>query len=169
MAILRKTFSSVGGFAVNESTIIDDLRNITSANTIELKNSNFSDASRKEYIMRGSNTSILSLDAGNTYITLPSSTINFITSRVIGVNASGTAYLSKKIESIVTVTAAGDVQSISYLTTTLSDTVPSGQTWTIAEYDSGVNNVYSFSVSRSGTSDTVKWLANVDVTSILWT
>lgn len=169
MAILKKTFSSAGGFAVDETTIIDNLRNISAANTIEVKNSNFSDLSRKEYIMRGVNSSILSLDNSSTYITLPSNTINFITGKIIGVNATGGSHYSVKIESTVLVTSAGDVQSISELTTILKDSVPSGQTWTVASYDSGANNLFSYNVSRSGTTDAVKWLSHVDVTSILWT
>jgi len=169
MAIQKRTFSSVGGFAVNENTIIDDLRNITSANTIELKNTNFSDLSRKEYIMRGTNTTILSIDNSSAYIPLPSSTINFITGKVIGVNQNGTSHYSIKIESTALVTTAGDVQVLSELLTTIKDSVPSTQTWTVASYDSGTNNFFSYNVSRSGTTDAVKWIAHVDVTSILWT
>ena len=53
MAITKKTYNSVGGFAVNETTVINELRDIKNINTLEIQNSNFIDASKKDYILKG--------------------------------------------------------------------------------------------------------------------
>ena len=97
MAITKKTYNSVGGFAVNETTVINELRDIKNINTLEIQNSNFIDASKKDYILKGSNTAVLALDNSNTLISLPSNTINFITGHIIAVNTSGGGHLSVKI------------------------------------------------------------------------
>jgi len=168
MAINKQKFNSVGGFAVNETTIVNELRDIQNINTLEIKNSNFIDGSKKDYIVRGSNVSILSLDNSSTLISLPSNTINFITGYVVGVNASGGGHLSAKIESTASCGGAGDVQVLSELITTIKDSVPSGETWSITSYDSGAANKFSYSVSRSGTVVAVKWIGYVQVISVLW-
>lgn len=168
MPISKKSFSSSGGFAVNETTIIDDTRNVSAVNTLEIKNNNFSDATRKEYILKGTNTSILSLNNATSYINLSSNTINFITAKIIGVNNSGNTHYSLKIESVASCDSSGDVLVLSELRTIIEDSVPLEQTWAVSFYDSATINLFSYSVSRSGTTDTVKWIAHVDVVSVLW-
>lgn len=169
MAITKKTYNSVGGFAVNETTVINELRDIKNINSLQIQNSNFVDGSKIDYILKGSNTSILSLDNSNTLITLPSNTVNFITGHVVGVNASGGGHLSLKIESTVTCDSSGDVQILSELITTIKDSVPSGETWSVTSYDTGAANKFSYSVVRAGTIVAIKWIAYVEVVSVLWT
>ena len=169
MAITKKTYNSVGGFAVNETTVINELRDIKNINTLEIQNSNYIDASKKDYILKGSNTAVLALDNSNTLINLPSNTINFITGHIIAVNASGGGHLSVKIESTATCGSSGDVQVLSELITTIKDSVPSGETWTVNSYDSGAANKFSYSAVRGGTIVAIKWIAYVEVVSVLWT
>lgn len=168
MAVIKKTYSSVGGFAVNETAVINELRDVKNVNTLEIKNSNYSDASKKDYILKGTNTSILSLDNSNTLIDLPSNTINFITAHIVAVNASGGGHLSVKIESAATCNASGDVQVLSELITTIKDSVPSGETWSVTSYDSGAANKFSYSAVRGGTIVAIKWIAHVEVMSVSW-
>jgi hypothetical protein len=169
MATNLKQFDSVGGFSVDKTTLIDQNLNISNVNTLELKNSEFVDSHRTNYILRGLNTSILSLDNVESQIILPSETINFITGHIIATNTTGGGHYSLKIESTVTCNETGNVQLLSSLTTIIKDSVPSGQLWSINPFDSGSANRFSYSVTRAGTTDTIKWLAAVDVISILWT
>lgn len=168
MAINLKEFDSVGGFSVDNTTVINNLKDAKNINTLELKNSEFVDSTRTQYILRGTNTSILSLNTLDSQIIIPNDTMNFITAHIIGVNNSGGGHYSIKIESSVTCNAIGNVQVLASMETVIKDSIPSGQTWTVNTFDSGSANRFSYSVVRSGTSDLIKWIATVDVISILW-
>jgi hypothetical protein len=168
MASNLKQFDSVGGFSVDKTVVINETKDVKNINTFELKNTNFADSIRTQYILRGTNTSILGLDNSGTQILIPSNTINFVTSHIIGVNSSGGGHYSVKIESNVTCNEVGDVQHLSSLNTIIKDNIPSGQVWTINPFDTGANNRFSYSVFRGGTDALVKWVATVDVVTILW-
>jgi hypothetical protein len=171
MAQQLKTFDSLGGFSVENTTLITDTKDLTNVNTLEVKNSVFGDATSTSYILRGNTTAVLSLDNVGTQITLPSSSINFITAHIVGVNDTGAGHLSQKIESVVSVASNGAVQELSNLITIIKDSVPSGETWTVELFDTGAANRFSYSVSKSGgaPAQTVKWLGYVQVVSIDWT
>ena len=55
------------------------------------------------------------------------------------------------------------------MTTTVKDSVPTGQTWTINPFVSGASNTFSYNTTRAGTTRTIKWVAYVKVVSIDWT
>lgn len=171
MAQQLKTFDSLGGFSVENTTLITDTKNLINVNTLEVKNSTFEDATSTSYILKGNTTAVLSLDNVGTQITLPSSSINFITGHIVGVNDTGAGHLSQKIESVVSVASNGAVQELSNLITVIKDSVPSGETWTVELFDTGAANRFSYSVSKSGgaPAQTVKWVGYVQVVSIDWT
>ena len=62
MATTIENFDSVGGFSVDKTTVVDELRNGKDFNSFELKNSSFTDSSCTQYILRGINTAVLQLD-----------------------------------------------------------------------------------------------------------
>jgi len=167
MATTIKTFNSEGGFGVNQVTLVTDKLDIQNVNTFNLKNSNYTDASRTDYILRGLNTSVLTLD-GTFPIILASNTINFITGYIVAVNPTGAGHYSVKIESAVTCSSSGDVQVLSELFTTIKDSIPSLETWTVSSYDSGSPNQFSYTTTRGGTTDTIKWIANTQVVTVSW-
>lgn len=169
MASNLKTLDSLGGFSVGNTDIINELKDIKNVNSLEVKNSFHSDSFTSYYILRGLNTSVLSLDDVGSQIILPSNTINFITANVIGVNDTGGGHISSKIESAVSVGLSGDVQELSSMTTIIKDSIPEGQSWTITPFDSGSANRYSYSTVRAGTTTTIKWLVYVKVVSVSWT
>lgn len=171
MAQQLKTFDSLGGFSVDNTTIVTENSDLTNVNTLEIKNSVFTDASTTNYILRGSTTTTLALDNINTLISIGSNTINFVTAHIIGVNNTGLGHFSKKIESVLEVASNGSVQELSNLQTIIKDSIPDGETWTAELFDTGAANRFSYSVSKSGGApgQTVKWLAYVQVVSIDWT
>lgn len=169
MANFLKTTDSVGGFSVSETSIIDKDKNIKNVNTLQVKNSQFNDLSSTYYILRGSNTTILSLQSGSSdLIQLPANTINFVTANIIAVSSTGGGLISKKLESTVSVDASGNVQVLSTMETIIKDSIPEGESWTVTPYDSGSAFRFSYSTVRSGVS-VIKWLAYVEVASITWT
>ena len=62
MATTIQSVNSEGGFGVNQTRLVTDTLDLTNINSFELKNSNFSDVNKKEYILRGLNTSVLTVD-----------------------------------------------------------------------------------------------------------
>ena len=168
MAVNLKTYDSVGGFSVNNTTLVNELKDLKNVNSLEVKNSYFNDATITKYILRGTNTSVLGTDDTGAQIIVPSSTINFITGNIVGVNDSGCGSLSLKIESAVTCSAVGDVIVLSSLRTIIKDSVPTGETWTANPYDSGSANRFSYTVTRAGTTQQINWVASVEVVSIAW-
>jgi len=171
MAQELKTFDSLGGFSVENSTIISSTKDITNVNSIKVQNEFFTDSNSKTYILRGSTTTVLTTDLIGNLPNLSSNTVNFITAHIIGVNDTGLGHFSKKIESVVTVESNGSVLELSNLNTIIKDSIPDGETWTAELFDTGAANKFSYSVSKSGGApgQSVKWLAYVQVVSIDWT
>lgn len=170
MAQELKTYDSVGGFSVSNTTLVNEKFDIKNANSLEVKNSFFGDASSRHYILRGSTTTVLSLDDVNSQIPVNSDTINFVTAHIVGVNNLGTGYLSKKLESVVRVNTSGVVSEISNLETIIKDSVPSSEVWSTTLFDTGAANRFSYSVEKQGgtAGQTIKWVAYVQVISITW-
>ena len=165
MATNLKQFDSLGGFSVNETTVVDENKNIKDANTLELKNRFYSDSTITHYILRGSNTATLQLDDVGTNITLDNSTINFITGNFLGVNPAGVVY-SGKIESTVLCNALGNVSTLSSLETIIKEDIPASENWDIIPFTA--TNRFSYATTRSGTTQLIKWIVSTQVVSIAW-
>lgn len=168
MATTIKTFNSSGGFGINQTPLITETLDVKNVNTLELQNSNFADASSKKYILRGTSTAVLSINNSATPIPITSSTINFITAHIIGVNPTGTGHYSLKNETVISCGSSGTVSILSSLDTIIKDSIPTGEVWTAAPYSASANQ-FSYSVSRTGTAVAIKWFAYVEVVKVLWT
>lgn len=168
MATTIKTLSSEGGFGVNQTKLVTETLDLTNINTFELKNSNYGDVNKKEYILKGLNTSVLTTD-GIANIVLESDTINFITANIVAVNPDGSGVYSVRLETTVKCDTSGDVVTLSDHTVINRDNVPDGQTWTVGAYDTGAANAFSYSTVRGGTTDVIKWIAHVSVVAVSWT
>jgi len=166
MPVSNKTFDSVGGFSIDKTIIVDNEKNAKDLNSLQVKNSFYADSNTTHYILRGINTSILSTDDVSSIIPLDSGTINFIEGSIIGVNDDSSIILSTKLETVIKVNSLGAVSEVSTMTTTVSDNIPDGQSWTVDPFLSGGNNTFSFVTSRSGTTKTIKWVAYAKVVSI---
>lgn len=170
MAITNKTYDSVGGFSVDKSTIVDELKNAKNINTLEIKNSFYQDSNTRHFIMRGINTSVLSTSTEtNTPIPLDSNTINFVESSIIGVNDDASVMVSTKLESGIKVSFDGTISELSTMRTIISDNIPNGQLLDVNLFLGGPVNSFSYQVTRTGTARTIKWVAYVKVVSIDWT
>lgn len=162
MALTNNPLDSGHGFSVGYTPVISADRDLKNINSLSIQNTNYTDAIKNDYIVRGVNTGFMTLDGSN-LIDLPNNTINFINSKIIGINTSGSAYYSVKFETIVTVDGTGDVISRSNIKSIISDNVPADQTWAVEEYDGGANNKYSYATTRSGAADNAKWIGYIQV------
>ena len=165
MAINLKEFESLGGFSIGETSVIDKDRNAQDLNSIEMKNSFYSDSKTTNYILRGVNTATLQLDDVGTSITIDNNTMNFITGHFIGVNPLGVVYTGK-IESAVYCDSLGATSVLSSMLTIIKDDIPTGESWTITPFTS--TNRFSYSTVRSGTIQSIKWAVSTEVISIAW-
>lgn len=169
MPVDTKSFNSEGGFGVKQTTVISDNYDLQNINSFELKNVNYSDIKKSDFILKAVNTAILSKsDTQNSYIILQNGTVNFITANVIAVGANGTGIYSVKIETTVKCAVNGDVSSLASLTSIVRDDVPAGQSWSISNYDTGNANEFSFDVEANGATGVVKWIAHTQVVSVSW-
>ena len=165
MATTKEKFDSTGGFSIDKTVIVDELRNAKDLNTLEIKNSEYTDSARRTFILRGLNTAVLQLDINGTQVTIENDTLNFVTGHIMGVNASGTVY-SAKLESVVFCDSVGATNVLSSMRTVIKDDVPSGQTWNIEPL--GSSNRFSYNTTRAGTTNNIKWVAVTEVVSIEW-
>ena len=165
MATELEKFDSTGGFSIDKTTVVDELRNGKDFNSLEIKNSNFTDSSTTNYILRGLNTSTLDLDGLGTKIPIENNTLNFVTGNIIAVNDSGTVY-AVKFETAVSCDGAGNVNIMSSFQTVIKDDIPSGETWSIEP--TGGTNVFSYNTVRAGTTATIKWVSSTEIISIAW-
>ena len=165
MAINLKEFESLGGFSIGETSVIDKNKNAKDLNSLEVKNSFFTDSKKTNYILRGVNTATLQLDDVGTSITIDNNTMNFITGHFIGVNPSGVVYTGK-IESAVYCSGAGAVSELSNMLTIIKHDVPTNESWEISSFTA--TNRFSYSTVRTGTVETIKWAVSTEVISIAW-
>ena len=169
MPEILKTYDSVGGFSVDKTTLVNELKDIKNVNSLEVKNSFYSDSATTHYILRGINTSVLSIDDVNNTIPVPSNTINFVETFIVGVNDNASGNICTKLDSVLKVANDGVVSELSTMTTIVKDDVPVGQTWTVNPFLGGSANTFSYNTSRAGTTRVIKWVAYVKVVSIDWT
>lgn len=165
MATNLKEFDSLGGFSIDQVSVIDKDRNAKDINTLEIKNSFYSDSKTTQYILRGINTATLELDDVGTTIPLENSTINFITGHFLAVNPSGVVYTGK-IESSVLCGPIGNTTVQSSMLTIIKHDVPVGEAWEIDTFSAA--NRFSYNVVRTGTTETIKWVVSTQVVSIAW-
>lgn len=165
MATNLKEFDSLGGFSVDQVSIVDKDRNAKDLNTLEIKNNFYSDSKTTQYILRGINTTTLQLDDVGTTIPLDDSTINFITGHFLAVNPSGVVYTGK-IESSVLCGSSGNTTIQSSMLTIIKHDVPTGEAWEIDTFSAA--NRFSYNVVRTGTTETIKWVVSTQVVSIAW-
>jgi hypothetical protein len=52
--------------------------------------------------------------------------------------------------------------------TTIKDSIPEGESWTVTPFDTGSADRFSYSTIRAGTTNEIKWIASVQVVSIDW-
>lgn len=165
MAQTNNPLDSGHGFSVGYTSVISQNRDLQNINSLSVQNSNFPDGIKRDYIVKGLNSGFMTLDGSN-LIDLPSNTVNFINSKIVGINTDASAYYSVKFETTVTVSAVGDVISRSNIKSVISDNVPNDQIWAVTEYDAGSANKYSYATSRSGAADNVKWIGYIQVISV---
>ena len=165
MASTIEKFDSAGGFSVDKTVVVDEDRNAKDINSLEIKNSFYTDSKTSHYILRGFNTAVLQLDNVGGQIPLAANTLNFITAHVIGTNPQGEVY-SAKIESAVIYDANGIGGVLSSMRTVIKDDIPSAQTWDIVPLAG--TNLFSYSTTRAGTTNNIKWVASTQVVTIEW-
>ena len=169
MASTLKTFDTTGGVSIDTTTVVDQLKNFKNVNSLEIKNSSFSNARTTNYILTGQDTAILNLDNVLGTIILTGSSLNFVNTYAVGVNATGVGVYAEKLESAISCDASGVVSELSTMRTVVRDGVPSGENWEITPYTGGSAFRFSYSTTKSGIGQVLKWFASVQVVSIDWT
>jgi len=166
MASNIQEFDSKHGFSVDQTTVVDSLRNAKDINSLQIKNRNYSDSFTEYYILRGLNTSILATDDVGSQIILPNNSVSFVRATVLAVNETGAGLYHAKLETSVSTNATGVSTVLSQMTTVIKDTVPSGQSWVIEPFVGGGSNRFSYATTRAGTTLAIKWFVYTEVVNI---
>lgn len=163
-----KNLDSFGGFSIGDTSVISQDKDIVNVNSFEVKNRHYTDSRTRHFVLRGTNTSTLTIDTSNSTVPLDSNTVNFITGNVVGVAENGQGILVQKLESAVMCNDAGITTELSTMKTTIRDGVPSGESWTVNLFTTGAANTFSYSTIKSGSNILVKWFVYLQVASIEW-
>lgn len=173
-----KNFSSVGGFAVGSTEVLNTEFELKNISAIHMVSDNFSDATNDLYIAKRTtdpaNTVLrLSLDGSTNIATntpsLGHNSVAFIKAKIFGQEANDNTYILAGIdESVVTVDASGVPTLQGSYKTVIHEHLPGIETWdyTPVAFQIGASAFFSYDVETVTNTSTVKWLAMIEITNV---
>lgn len=173
-----KNFSSVGGFAVGSTEVVNTQFELKNISAIHMVSDNFSDATNDLYIAKrttdSANTVLrLSLDGSTNIATntpaLGHNSVAFIKAKIFGQEQSDNTYiLAGMDESVVTVDASGVPTLQATYKTIIHEHLPGTETWgfTPVAFQIGAAAYFSYDVETVTNTSTVKWLAMIEITNV---
>ena len=173
-----KNFSSIGGYAVDATEVLDTSRALKNISQMHMVSDHFTDANKDIFILKrqtdaANNTMQLSLDgttplAGNTP-PLANDTVSFASATVFGQETTNNTYVyAAKFDLVITTTAGGLPTVASERKIIVRNNPPGQETWNVvpAAIQIGGLPFFTFQVSSVTTSSTVKWVGNLELTVV---
>jgi len=170
-----RNFSSIGGFAVGSTEVLDTayaLKNISATHMVSDK---FTDANKFVYITKrvtnaGSNTLRLSLD-GNTNLAsntpaLANNSVSFINARIFGQETTTNTYVyATTLDLIVTTNGSGVSTIASKYENVIRQNTPGQEIWSVTPvaFQISGNPYFSFDVTSVTSTSTVKWIGILEI------
>ena len=173
-----KNFSSIGGFAVGSTEIVNTSYELKNISAIHMVSDNFADATHDKYLVKrvtdaANNTLQLTLDgttalAGNTPA-LAADRVSFIKARVFGQETTSNQYVYATTFDIVVTTANDGTPSVaSSYENIITDNPPGQENWSVTPdaFLIGAAPFFTFEVKSVTTNSTVKWIGILDITVV---
>ena len=173
-----KNFSSIGGFAVGSTEIINTSYELKNISAIHMTSDNFADAVHDKYLCKrvtdaANNTLQLTLDgttalAANTPA-LTADTVAFVKARVFGQETTTNIYVYATTFDIVVTTSATGVPTVAAAYENIIAANPPGQEdWSVTPdaFQIGSAPYFTFEVKSVTASSTVKWVGILDITLV---
>ena len=173
-----KNFSSIGGFAVGSTEVVNTSFELKNISAIHMVSDNFADATHDKYLVKrvtdaANNTLQLTLDgttalAGNTPA-LAADRVSFIKARVFGQETTSNQYVYATTFDIVVTTANDGTPSVaSSYENIITDNPPGQENWSVTAdaFLIGAAPFFTFEVKSVTTNSTVKWIGILDITVV---
>ena len=173
-----KNFSSIGGFAVGSTEVVNTSFELKNISAIHMVSDNFADATHDKYLVKrvtdaANNTLQLTLDgttalAGNTPA-LAADRVSFIKARVFGQETTSNQYVYATTFDIVVTTANDGTPSVaSSYENIITDNPPGQENWSVTPdaFVIGSDPFFTFEVKSVTTNSIVKWIGILDITVV---
>ena len=173
-----KNFSSIGGYAVDDTEVLNTSRALKNISQMHMVSDHFTDANKDIFILKrqtdaANNTQQLSLDgttplAGNTP-PLANDSVAFASGTIFGQETTTNIYVyAVKFDLVITTSSTGTPTVASERKIIVRNNPPGQETWNVvpAAITIGGSPFFTFQVSSVTTSSTVKWVGNLELTVV---
>mgnify|MGYP001175726255 FL=1 len=173
-----KNFSSIGGFAVGSTEVVNTEFELKNISAIHMVSDNFADATHDKYLVKrvtdaANNTLQLTLDSSTALATnspaLAADRVSFVKARVFGQETTSNQYVYATTFDIVVTTANDGTPTIASSYENIIRNNPPGQeVWNVTPdaFQIGGAPFFTFEVKSVTTNSTVKWIGVLDITVV---
>tara|TARA_B100000287_G_scaffold330728_1_gene315447 strand:- start:709 stop:1242 length:534 start_codon:yes stop_codon:yes gene_type:complete len=173
-----KNFSSIGGFAVGSTEIINTSYELKNISAIHMTSDNFADAVHDKYLCKrvtdaANNTLQLTLDGTTALATntpaLAADRVSFIRARVFGQETTNNSYVYATTFDVIVNTANDGTPSVAAVYENIIKNSPPGQEdWSVTPdaFQIGGDPYFTFEVKSVTTNSIVKWIGILDITVV---
>ena len=173
-----KNFSSIGGYAVASTEVMNTDRALKNVSAMHMVSNHFTDANKDIFILKrqtdaANNTMQLSLDGTTPLVTntppLTNDSVAFASGTVFGQETSNNTYVyAAKFDLVITTTAGGIPTVASERKIIVRNNPPGQETWNVVPFATqiGAAPFFTFQVSSVTTTSTVKWVGNLELTVV---
>ena len=173
-----KNFSSIGGFSVGQTEIINTAFELKNVSAIHMVSDNFADATHDKYLMKrvtdaANNTLQLTLDGTTALSTnsaaLAADRVSFIKARVFGQETTNNSSVYATKYDVIVNTANDGTPSITAQYENIIKNSPPGQEdWSVTPdaFQIGNDPYFTFEVKSVTTNSIVKWIVILDITVV---
>ena len=173
-----KNFSSIGGYAVDATEVLNTSRALKNISAMHMVSDHFTDANKDIFILKrqtdaANNTMQLSLDGTTPLATntppLANDSVAFASGTIFGQETSNNTYVyAVKFDLVITTSSTGTPTIASERKIIVRNNPPGQETWNVvpAAITIGGAPFFTFQVSTVTTTSTVKWVGNLDITVV---
>ena len=173
-----KNFSSVGGYSVAATEVMNTDRALKNISAMHMVSDHFTDANKDIFILKrqtdaANNTMQLSLD-GNTPLAtntppLVNDSVAFASGTIFGQETSNNTYVyAAKFDIVITTSSTGTPTVASERKIIVRNNPPGQETWNVVPSAITIGGApfFTFQVSSVTTTSTVKWIGNLELTVV---
>ena len=173
-----KNFSSIGGYSVAATEVLDTSRALKNISQMHMVSSHFTDANKDIFILKrqtdaANNTMGMSLDGTTPLSTntppLQNDSVSFASATIFGQEATNNTYVyAAKFDLVITTTSGGLPTVASERKIIVRNNPPGQETWNVVPSAIQIGGLpfLTFQVSSVTTSSTVKWIGNLELTVV---
>ena len=173
-----KNFSSIGGYAVASTEVMNTDRALKNVSAMHMVSNHFTDANKDIFILKrqtdaANNTQQLSLDGTTPLNTntppLANDSVSFASGTIFGQETSNNTYVyAVKFDLVITTTVGGLPSVASERKIIVRNNPPGQETWNVVPAAIVISAApyLTFQVSSVTSSSTVKWVGNLELTVV---